>query len=403
MKSAPVLLLLLLLFSCQKEEWLIDTPTCPEIQPQIGSLHPSSNALQALLEGSVQEGIPGISAILYHPSAGLFMGTAGVSSIEQNTELLTCHVFPSASISKMYAAVLSLSLHDQGILDIDDLIANHLDSDLVSQLPNGTSIRLKHLMNHSSGLPEHENSLDLTFDAFHNPRLTFSSDQEYLPYIFNKKPLFPAGEGARYSTSGVIVEDLVLEAITGQPHAELFDQIITQSLDVQQTHFSNSPGYPFPEGIINQYWDVYGNGQLINSNSLSNSIEHEYYLGSSKVIFTAYDLFLFMKAVFEDHHFFSEQSLNLMKEINFQENSTTDGYGLGLEIKISPEFGKRYGHQGGSIGVANHVYWYENGGIIVLLTNVAGFFSSPLIRSLASEEMGDPETLLGQYERILLK
>jgi len=94
--------------------------------------------------------------------------------------------------------------------------------------------------------------------------------------------------------------------------------------------------------------------------------------------------------------------LERMKAITFEDNSTTDGYGLGLEIKVGSSY-TRYGHQGGSIGVSNHAYWYENGSIIILLTNVAGFGSSPLTNLISSDLLEDPNTLLGELEQIVKK
>lgn len=385
---------------------VLEIPSCQSYTDDTFTEHPKSKQLDSLIENYSSKGIPGISAILYDPDKGLFIGTAGVSSIENQTPLENCHLFPSASISKMYAAVITLSLHEQGLLNIDDFLSDHLPSDLINKLPNGKTAQIKHLLNHSSGIPEHENSIKLTWDAFHDPKLDRRSDLEFLEYIYNKNPLFPTGEKTRYSTSGIIVEDLILENIMDQPHADLFDDVIVEKAGYSNTHFSNSLGYPFIDGTVNTYWDIYGNGNLVNSIQLTDGVSgnYDYYLGSSKVMFTAYELFLFVKGVFEDNLFFSTTTVEKMKAIKFEDNSTTDGYGFGLEIKVDPLSGIRYGHQGGSIGVNNHVYWYEkNGGIIVLLSNIAGFGSSPAGNTLSSEVIQDGETLLGEFEKILLE
>lgn len=405
MKNLIFIYLLLLCYSCGTDDLIINTPTCQNIEPGAFSTHPQSVQLDEILAAFQAKGIPGISAILYHPDEGLYLGSTGMSNLENKTPLQNCHLFPSASISKMYAAVISLSLYEQGILDINSPISNHLSSELIAKIPNGSTAQIKHLMNHSSGIPEHENSIKLTWDAFHDPGLQRFSDLEYLEYIYNKEALFEAGSKTSYSTSGIIIEDLVLEAITGKPHANLFDELIVDKAGLNNTHFSNSIGYPLIDGRVNMYWDLYSNGNLINSNNLSdgNSGDYQYYLGASKVLFTAYDLFLFIKGIFEDNLFFSNQTLEIMKEIKFEENSTTDGYGFGLEIKVDPLLGIRYGHQGGSIGVNTHVYWYENGGIIVLLSNFAGLGDGPLGDIFDSSVIGDEETLLGKIENVLLQ
>jgi len=306
----------------------------------------------------------------------------------------------------IYAAVMTLTLYDQGLINIDDAIANHLTLDLTDKIPNGNTALIKQLMNHSSGIPEHENSIKLTWEAFHNPALERKSDIEFLDYIFNKDPLFPAGEKTAYSTSGIIIEDLVLESITGKPHADLFDDLIVNKLGLTNTHFSNSTGYPLIEDRVDMYWDIYSNNNLINSNQYSDGIDHDFqfYLGASKVLFTAFDLFLFSKALFEDDLLLTSETLELMKTIKYNENNSNDGYGLGLEIKHDPIWGKRFGHQGASIGVKNNVYWYDaNGGIIVLLTNIAGFGDSPAGNSISGNTFAEDETLLGEFEKILLE
>jgi len=79
------------------------------------------------------------------------------------------------------------------------------------------------------------------------------------------------------------------------------------------------------------------------------------------------------------------------------------GEGLGIEIVQTP-LGDltRLGHNGGSLGAANNVFYYpEKGSYIVICSNFGDFLNGPLSQFSYSALIGNKRTLLGEVELLL--
>lgn len=154
-----------------------------------------------------------------------------------------------ASVSKLFASALCGTLVENGILDFDDPISAHLDPELLQGLhlykgrDYGSDIRIKHLLNHASGLndffedkPKGEASmLDLVFgDAQRDwsPRAVVEWTKTRL------KNRFPPGGGFHYSDTGYHLLGLAMEQAAGQPYHELLRQYLFEPLGMTHTWFS---------------------------------------------------------------------------------------------------------------------------------------------------------------------
>lgn len=136
-------------------------------------------------------------------------------------------VFDLASITKMFTATTLLTLVEEGVLA--------LDAPLATWLPSfGTGdrrlITLRHLLNHTSGLPA---VLRLWTDH---------PDRESRARAVLEAPLVnPPGTVFEYSCVGFLVAGLLAEQVTGRGLAELVDERVCEPLGLTDTGFLPGP------------------------------------------------------------------------------------------------------------------------------------------------------------------
>jgi D-alanyl-D-alanine carboxypeptidase len=151
-----------------------------------------------------------------------------------------------ASVGKLFTAVLIGMLCDQGKLSFGSRITNLLDSDLLELLhvfkkkDYTPLIQLKHLLNHTSGLPDYfedkpakgprmiERMLNEP-ELFYQPREVVTWAKE------NLKSKFSPGNGFYYSDTGYHLLGLVIEAVTGKPFHDALSHWIFEPLGMKQS------------------------------------------------------------------------------------------------------------------------------------------------------------------------
>ena len=96
-------------------------------------------------------------AIVYNKAFGLADGPNGVAATPET-------VYHWWSLSKIVTAIAIVQLHERGSLSIHDEVSAHLPFFKVQYPSDGSErITIRHLLNHSSGLPD----LQGQFDMFH--------------------------------------------------------------------------------------------------------------------------------------------------------------------------------------------------------------------------------------------
>jgi CubicO group peptidase (beta-lactamase class C family) len=143
---------------------------------------------------------------------GNFVLSKGAGLVDRNgTETINADtVFRLGSVSKQFTATAIILLQQKGLLSIDDTVATHL-----AGFPNGDTITIKHLLQHTSGIPNYtalENFGSIT-TQYHTP--------EQLIAIFKNLPLeFSPGSRFNYSNSGYALLGYLIEAVSGLSYQE---------------------------------------------------------------------------------------------------------------------------------------------------------------------------------------
>ena len=211
---------------------------------------PSPASLDNLLDGSLEQGLTGVALAVDRNGEVLFDGAAGLANSETQTPLSPTDRFRIYSITKTFTAVLVLQLVDDGVLSLDDTVADWLDAPVVDRIPHVEQITLRQLLTHTSGVYDYF-APDSPFwqDAYLGEEADWSrvwTPEELLAYAdgANHAPDFAPGEGVHYSNTGYILLGLIVEEATGQAFADRLHQQILDPLELTDTFFAATEEVP---------------------------------------------------------------------------------------------------------------------------------------------------------------
>lgn len=148
-----------------------------------------------------------------------------------------------ASVGKLFSAVLAARLVEEGCLSFDDPLHKHLEPGLLDKLhifkgrDYSSEIRLRHLLNHSSGLPDYfedkpRQGRPMLETILNEPERAWEPRQIVRWSKEQLAPRFPPGQGFHYSDTGYHLLGLAIEAAAGLPFAQALARYIFEPLEM---------------------------------------------------------------------------------------------------------------------------------------------------------------------------
>ncbi len=155
---------------------------------------------------------PGLQYIVVTADGPSFEAHEGFANLAAGRPLLTGTTMMAYSMSKTITAAAILQLVERGRLGLDDPIARHL-----AWQPYGTAITIRHLLSHTSGIP---NPIPLRWVHPAEAHASFN-EQEALRAVLRRHARLGFAPGTRfaYSNIGYWLCGAIVEAVTGQPFA----------------------------------------------------------------------------------------------------------------------------------------------------------------------------------------
>lgn len=165
--------------------------------------------LQELLDESAREtGVPGASvAVLYQDA--LTEAATGVINLRTGVEVTTDTIFQIGSISKIWTAVLVLQLVDEGIIDIDDPVRQHLPEFRIADAGAAERITIRHLLTHGGGFDG---------DYFADTGRGADAIEKFVSLLHTAPQFFEPGDMFAYNNAGWVVLGRLVEVIRGQDY-----------------------------------------------------------------------------------------------------------------------------------------------------------------------------------------
>ena len=174
------------------------------------------------MQAVVRAGVPGVTMIAMKAGKQLFR--LDIGNIDSGTE------YPVASASKWVTTALVMTVVDEGKLSLDVPISSYLHE---FQGDSG-KVTLRQLLAQTSGEGDIRSRVDISQDA----RMTLRASAAEVA----GRPLQdPPGQVFRYGGPGFQVAGALVETVTGQRWADLFNERIAGPLAMSHTRWEHLP------------------------------------------------------------------------------------------------------------------------------------------------------------------
>lgn len=187
------------------------------------------------LAGHNADSPPGLSLVVVKDGEIVYQNGFGMADGPRNIPATADTVYNTFSMVKPMTAAAIFQLQEQGLLDIDDPVADYLPFFEV-QYPSESSeiVTIRHLLNHSSGL---SNNVPEILSWIH-----FGGDPEWNQTELIKEKLpdyselaYEPGSKGVYTNVGYMVLSAVIEAASGQTYQQYMIDHFFNPLGMDQT------------------------------------------------------------------------------------------------------------------------------------------------------------------------
>ncbi len=178
-------------------------------------------------------GSPGCAVAVLHRGELVYERAYGYAHLEWDAPITPATVFHVASVSKQFTALAVVLLAEEGKLSLDDDVRKH-----VPELPDyGTIVTVRHLLQHSSGLPD---VWELGGLAGWRPG-DLVTEQDVLDLAARQKTLdFPPGEQFVYGNTGYTLAALIVRRVSGQSLRDYTEARVFKPLGMKNTQFRDN-------------------------------------------------------------------------------------------------------------------------------------------------------------------
>lgn len=190
--------------------------------------------LDAILAKAVTSGQPGLAVLVKKGGTVLFEKGYGLRRIKDRAPITPDTDFRLASVTKQFTAMSVMLLERDGKLRYESAL-----TEIFPEFPAyGKAITVRHLLTHTSGLPDYEDLMDLE-EKSHGKRWSPAhqiQDDEVLALLEKQtRGKFAPGTSWAYSNSGYVVLGLIVAKVSGVSYPEFLERRIFNPLQMRNT------------------------------------------------------------------------------------------------------------------------------------------------------------------------
>ena len=323
------------------------------------------SALGKILETVFDESDPFNGVILIAKEGKVIHEEAfGVRDYDSKTPLKTTDIFELASVSKQFTAMVIMQLQSKGKLNYDDAVEKYLS------IPY-KNITIRHLLNHTSGLPDYQAIMDAHWD-----KSKVADNNDIIEYLNKYAPPanFLPGDKYEYSNTGYVLLASIAEKASGEDFTKMLRQMVFKKFGMKNTDLRT----PAEKATLNNMaigyirqspTGVYMNAELFPSSNYTIWLGHRE--GPGRISSTADDLLKWDRALYDKRFFTSQMQSEAFKPAVLNDQKISP-YGFGWELGSDDVLGKYVQHSGDNPGYKTEIVRYIDADkTIILLCNNA--------------------------------
>lgn len=322
-----------------------------------------------------KEQIPGVAVALSKNGQTIYERGFGTRNFETNEPVTPETIFGIASITKSFTALAIMKLVEEGRLQVEDAVIEHLPEFQLVDYANIEDIKIRHLLSHTTGLATMERKEQLTkFD-------------EHLHYL-NEKAWSWVGKPGQYmcyNNDMFILLGAIIEKITGENYQVYINKQIINPLHMTRTTYNLLELQSF-ENVTTPY--VLADGKPVECPwpTLGN------YAVGGGIRSTVVDLLKYGNIYVDvlERNIVSRTYTSQMTQ-PVQQTNGKSFYGFALQTTPNYSAVTLVEHGGGQPGVSSNFGFIPEKGIVaVVLTNMGGVSADTIWLAAINTALGIP-------------
>ncbi len=313
----------------------------------------------------INNGYTGISTAFLLPDGRIWTRAIGYSNISTLENLDTLMLLSGASITKTFTSSLILELLNENFLNLSDSLYQWLPS----YKNIDTTITIKQLLNHTSGIYDYSENVLGKISIFLDPEKIWKPE-EILGFV--EEPYFDPGTDWKYSNTNYILLGMIAEKIIDNSTvSNELRQRFFNKYNLNHTFFEIKEEIPDSLKIAHGYIDVNNDGIKDDIEFFSRNAIYSAAWAAGAIVSTPKDLVNWANYLFNGN-VINQNLLDKMidfEPVDLPESSHIIGYGLGL-MQYNINNYEFWGHSGNIPGFTSElVYSPELEIILCVLIN----------------------------------
>lgn len=333
----------------------------------------TESILRARIDAAMNEALaPGLSASILLPDGTRIDHQAGQADRQRNTPVDPDTRFLSGSIGKTITAIVAVQLAEEGVLDLDAPVEPWLSGhDWWPALANHEGMTMRHLLNHSAGVPDYLEDIDFFLANLTRGRRGFTPD-DTVGFVAGDQAEGPLGRHFSYSDTDYILVGLIIEAATGESFYEQARRRVISPLGLSRTE--PLQGRDFAHLANGYRRSLLGLTPTARNGRLRRNLDHEWTAGGW--VTAPQDLVSLYRAL-GTGGLFEAEGQTMRTDYNAFEPGGAAGYGLGIYVRVTGDEQYRISHGGDFGGYRSAVLYDSATGLTVATQANAKAFEAP--------------------------
>jgi D-alanyl-D-alanine carboxypeptidase len=336
--------------------------------------------LQQDVDALVAAGAPG-AILLVRDGTKTTHLVSGVADLATKRKIAQGDHYRIASLTKTYVATVVLQLVAEGKLRLSDSVERWLPG----VVPNGNKITIRMLLNHTSGLYDHERDPEVLAPYLSGDLGYYWSPTRLVKLATSRPPMFAPGATklSVYSSTNYVVLGLVVSAVSGRSIGAELRQRIFRPLHLAQTTYPTRKTQlpnPYAHGYL-----ILEQPTLSDLSAFSPSLSG----AAGAIVSTVGDVAAFYRALLSGRLLKPAQLDAMKTTLPEAKGDLVQRMGYGL-IRFSTPCGAAWGHSGSFPGYWTHAWASANGQRqAVLMVNIDPMSVTPEANAAFYKALGN--------------